>query len=142
MTERDDLMKNTENNIKNIEILNKKEVCIKDRFNWKAAIISFLSLAVLLFISWILMKNYFIPAVQEHFVMFCVCTILPLSLLGCCMTGYLLSVPVEYTNELQIAVLDKSAVKDLETEYNIIKQNGKLYTVREKKSWNTPENEK
>ena len=127
---------------KNIEILNKKEVCIKDRFNWKAAIISFLSLGVLLFVSWILMKNYFIPVVQENFIIFCISTILPLSLLGCCMTGYLLSVPVAYTNELQIALLDESAFEDLKKEYDVIGKNGKLCTVREKRTWCNPENKK
>lgn len=116
-----------------IEILNSKEVVIKEKFNWKWFGISNILTWITVAISGILIiatsPNIKDPAV----------TVVSLIIFGFIyglffggITGSLRAIPILLRTEYKAALLDESVISKLEEKYEIINRDGKLLTIREK----------
>lgn len=48
------------------------------------------------------------------------------------MLGWAVQIPTEYTNQCKVTVLDEVSMNEFTEKYDIISQEGRIYTVREK----------
>ena len=119
--------------MKGIEILSSKEVIAEEKFNWKWFFIMF---SLIIVICFVLIQSFtFIEVDTER------SNIISISSLifgvfwgiisGGCM-GSLYAIPVKYAMEHKIAILDESAREEVFEKYEVVEQDDKLWTVREK----------
>ena len=116
-----------------IEILTSKEVIAEEKFNWKWFVaMNILTLAICTIAGVLLAYNS--SETQNFLVVFVYLAIFCIFwglFLGWIM-GSLNAIPILFTSEYKIALLDESVISKLEEKYEIIDRDGKLLTIREK----------
>lgn len=112
-----------------VEVLAVEEIAIGFAFNWSEfwgmASIVFCVLLVLGCIIAILESNW-VPIIP-----FCILGLLLGSLLGFA-SGDANGIPIEYENQYKVIISDEVSMNEFIEKYEIIDQEGKIYTVREK----------
>lgn len=110
-----------------VEILAMEEVVVNTSYNWTAFAICFIIVFVIFSIPGIIIsfnkkeKNYF-------FVIF-------FTILGAIFSfvvGAGMEVPSEYTTHYKVTISDEVQLNEFNERYEIIGQEGKIYTVRER----------
>lgn len=113
-----------------VEILAVKEVVAATAFCWPAF---WIALGVFL-IGMIVLGLYLNHT--EHagtgFVIFCIIIGLIAGAIVGAMGGSLLAKPTDYENEYKVTIDDTVSMNEFLEQYEIIDQEGKIYTVREK----------
>lgn len=113
-----------------VEILNQFEVPIEHCLNWT--------------VFWITFSIFFIGGLSEGIILWlkygCVFSIVPiLTLLGLAggfviglMFGNAAEIPTKYETHYQVIITDEVKMTEFNERYEILDQEGKIYTVREK----------
>lgn len=112
-----------------VEVLAVEEIAIGFAFNWSEfwgmAILTFCILLALGCIIAI-MENNWIPAIG-----FCILGLIMGVGLGF-VFGHGNGIPIEYENQYKVTISDEVSMNEFIEKYEIIEQEGKIYTVREK----------
>lgn len=115
-----------------VEILTSNEVVSEYAFNWASfwAFLIVVIIIVTIFVICNYKKDKNINSVNDLFCMYVVFT-----LLGCCygaLLGNVTHEPIAYETQYQVTVSDDVSMVEFMENYEIIKQDGKIYTVRER----------
>ena len=112
-----------------IEILSSQEVVTKFAFNWSACLIAgFVVFGIcLLFGILISIENYdwFNVIIFAAFGVF-------VGILFGCAVGSIAQIPVEYETQYKVLISDEVSMNDFNSKYEIVDQEGKIYTIRER----------
>jgi cytochrome bd-type quinol oxidase subunit 2 len=110
-----------------VEILAMEEVVTKTSYNWTAFAICFIIVFVIFSIPGIIVsfnekeKNYFFA------IFFTILGAIFSFILGAAM-----GIPSEYTTQYKVTISDEVQLNEFNERYEIIEQEGKIYTVRER----------
>ena len=111
--------------MKGIEILSSSEVAIGFEFNLQAAIIILFACLILFIVIGFFVDEYYV-----------IKAFLPAGLLAGfwigCIAGNAFRIPTEYTMEHKVLISEEVSLQDFLEKYEIVDQEGKIYTVREK----------
>lgn len=114
-----------------IEFLSGKKIVVKSKFGWKHF---FIANVVGLIMS--LCAGQFTYSQVSYAQIEAFCTIAIVGVLETLMLSFLFgsyySTPTKYVNEYKIAVLNESLIDKIKEDYEIIAQEGKLWTIRQK----------
>lgn len=106
-----------------VEILTSKQVVASTSFNWIVFIIFVIVVTIFMsIVSWIDVKDIFVGAIVGL-------------LTGVVIGGFLgimFGKPTEYETQYKITISDEVKMNDFYEKYEIINQDGKIFTVREK----------
>ena len=112
-----------------IEILAMEEVVTKTSYNGRAFVICFIIILVIFLIAGVIVSytednyHYTIPFAASGFL---VGTILAF------IVGAGMGIPSEYTTQYKVTTSDDVNLNEFNERYEIIEQEGKIYTVRER----------
>lgn len=112
-----------------VKILATEEIATKHLYNWGAFMICFIVILAVLFIAGVIISfkenNY-------HFVIsFTIIGIL-FGTLPAFILGAAMGIPSEYTTQYKVTISDEVQLNEFNERYEIIEQEGKIYTVRER----------
>lgn len=112
-----------------VEILAVEEVVTKTAFNWNAFLILF-GVVFVIFIGF----GIFMSIRCDDWCQLLIGILLSLLIGGIFGTilGAGLAVPSEYETQYKITISDEVSMNDFIDRYEIVEQNGRLYTVRER----------
>ena len=112
-----------------VDILSVEQVAIEYTYNWTSFWIGTGIIFLIFFIFGVVdslhynsldvLWQYVIPGTA-------------LSLLFGAMMGWTCETPIKYTNEYKVTISDEVSMNDFIAKYEIIDQEGKIYTVRER----------
>lgn len=113
-----------------VEILAMEEVVVDTVFNWKVAIITFSVLFIVL-----VLVGLFISFASKDWNNITVGIILGLILgvFGGIVGGSAEKIPTEYETRYKVIISDEILMNDFVEKYKIIEQDGRIYTVAERK---------
>lgn len=112
-----------------VEILTSEEVVVKSAFNWNAWFITFAAVFVVFIVVGLIMslrENEDAPLF-----VFAIFGVVSGLLLGC-IPGVEMPTPTEYKTQYEVTISDDVSMNEFMEKYEIIEQDGKLYTVRER----------
>lgn len=110
-----------------VEILSSAEVVIKRDFNWKAFWMAFF---IILFIFVIIGVPASVLDADLNYFMISLIPGIFIALYGGFAFGDALSTPKEYATEHKAIISDEVSMNEFMGKYEIIDQEGKIYTVR------------
>lgn len=112
-----------------VEILAVEEVVTKTAFNWNAFLILF-GIVSAIFIGF----GIFMSIHHDDWCQLLIGILLGLLIGGIFGTilGAGLAVPSEYETQYKVTISDEVSMNDFINRYEIVEQNGRLYTVRER----------
>ena len=113
-----------------IDILSTAEVVTKYTFNWQTFWITALIMTALLALGGIVIyigTNY-----RNNVISFCVILGAFIGVMLGGAFGTLFNIPIEYITEYKVIVSDEVNFNEFQEKYEIINQEGKIYTIREK----------
>ena len=117
--------------INGVEILATQEVVIDSVFNWAALLITFVSILAIYiligFIAWKIIDD------MIHLKVGIIAGTIFGVIFGV-VVGFGLKTPVEFENEYKVIVSNEVSMNDFLSKYEIIDQEGKIYTVKEIKN--------
>lgn len=113
-----------------IEILNSREVVVKEKFNWKWFFIMFSLMIIISFVLLFFDFTAFDVGLSTMIPPLIYCVIW--GIISGFFVGDSKRIPVEYAMEYKIAILDESVRDRVFEKYEVIKIDEKLWTVREK----------
>lgn len=114
-----------------VEILTSNEVVVELLFNWKAFVIAFVTiLAFSIFVGFILsiVKDVDWIALKIEIIV----GVLLGSFFGT-VFGFELGIPVAYETQYKVTVSDEVQMNSFLEKYEILNQEGKIYTVKKKR---------
>lgn len=112
-----------------VEILAKKEVVVNTSFNWKAFFILFgITLTALSLVGISSSINF--DDRTQILIGIIVGTVF--GIFFGFLAGFLLGIPTEFENQYKIIITDEVPMSEFTARYEILYQEGKIYTVREK----------
>lgn len=112
-----------------VEILAVEEVAIESAFNWMACFISFcVVVAIFVLFGTATSKRY---DDLMHFLVGVVAGVIVGAAFGAAF-GFGLSIPTVYENQYKVTISDEVKINEFLEKYEIIDQEGKIYTVRER----------
>lgn len=115
-----------------VEILAMKEVASATEFNWTMFWIIFGCVFFIMFIIGIAEGS---PTWDCATLMFYIFLGVVLGLLSGLLVGAITSTPTEYKTEYKVTISDEVSMNDFLSKYEIVDQEGKIYTVRERNEW-------
>lgn len=107
-----------------VEILTTEQVLVETSFNWIAALVVGLVTAGVFIVLYIVFKD--ICDMVDG-----VCSLVVIFLLAA-VSGLAFATPSQYVNQYQVIVSDEVVFTEFCERYEIVDQDGKLLTVREK----------
>lgn len=113
-----------------VEILNSYEVCIDYNFNWSAFWLTTLLIMVVAIVIGIISS-----IVDKEWILFAVCVTVGAMLsvfAGVFIGAGSASMSTQYETRYQVTISDQVSMNDFLDKYEIIAQDGKIYTVRER----------
>lgn len=113
-----------------IDILSSAEVVTKYTFNWQIFWITALIITALITLMGIV--TYIDTNYRTNVIPFCVISGVIISIMLGGAFGMILNIPIEYITEYKVIVSDEVNFNEFQEKYEIINQEGKIYTVREK----------
>ena len=113
-----------------VEILASSEVAVEYAFNWGAFWIA--GCIVLGICVGFGVALYYNDEIYMGGTIFIIVIGLLFGLLFGFLSGIAFEEPVEYTTEYEVTVLDEVSMNDFYGKYEVISQEGKIYTVRER----------
>lgn len=122
--------------MKGIEILSSRDVVIKEKFNWKWFVaMNILTLAIGTIAGILLAYNS--SETQNPLVVFVYLAIFCIfwGLFFGWIMGSLNAIPILFTIEYKVALLDENIFSKLEENYEIISRDGKLLTIRDRQTF-------
>ena len=118
-----------------IEILTSQEVAIEYEFNWLTFLIIFISIFIVAVISGILTYAFNKNDVTISSAL--IASIIIGTFFGIvvgAMCGAADRVPIKYETQYKVTISDEVKMNDFYETYEIVEQDGKIYTVRERQS--------
>ena len=112
-----------------VEILSSKQVAIDWGYNWKAFGIAF---ALICFFAVVIGIIQGIDSGDWYYLIACALIGIIVGALLAAMIGDITGTPIKYTNQYKVIISDEVAMNEFTEKYEIISQEGKIYTVREK----------
>ena len=114
-----------------IEILTATEVATSFMFNWKAFWITIIAVVFIGFMVGLM--NVIIDGEDLGILISTTfCGIIFGALLGALTGGVLCEIPIEYETQYKVTVSEEVSMKEFCEHYEVIKQDGKIFTIREK----------
>ena len=111
-----------------VSILAIEEVAIDFAFNWNAFLISVI---IITFFCIIILVDSWINEGFKALIAVIIMSILVGCLAGAAI-GSLCEKPIEYENIYKVTITDEVSMTDFMDKYEVIEQEGKIYTVRER----------
>lgn len=112
-----------------IEILATKEIAVDFAYNWIAYFICFgIILAICLLIGIVMSvasddSSQFLVGLFTGIVVGGICSII---------AGALFETPIAFENQYKVTISDEVSMNEFTNKYEVIEQEGRIYTVREK----------
>lgn len=118
-----------------VEILTSQEVAIEYAFNWVAFWIAFGIAMIITIIASTLFAYYLSDEVSVGFSFsMLICVGLFCSVFTGCLLGRIGQVPIKYETQYKVTISNEVKISDFYEKYEIIEQDGKIFTVREKQN--------
>lgn len=112
-----------------VEILAMEEIVVDTAFNWTALLITFgIILAIYILIGFAISKS---TNDWKNFKIGIIVGSIFGAFLGTAM-GFAFGIPVEFDNEYKVIISDEVLMNEFVNKYEIIEQDGRIYTVIEK----------
>lgn len=112
-----------------VEILATEEVATSFTFNWLVCVIFFCSILLVFTLIGFLFSR--ILGNGKELRVDCIIGLV-LGILYGIGTGFVFENPVEFENQYKVTITDEVSMNDFLDRYEIISQEGKIYTVRER----------
>ena len=112
-----------------VEILAIEEVAVEFAFNWMAFFICFCVIFVILVLFGIIMSTIYDD--WKQLIVGVITGTLLGGLFGLSF-GFGIGIPTEFENQYKVTISDEVSMNDFLDRYEIIDQEGKIYTVRER----------
>ena len=112
-----------------IEILSSQEVVTQFAFNWTAFSIAGTVIMCLSVIVGII--NWYDTCDWICFLVFILFGIFATALFGT-IAGNIAQIPTEYETQYKVLISDEVSMNDFNAKYEIVDQEGKIYTIRER----------
>ena len=112
-----------------VEILAVEEVATGFAFNWTVALISG---GIIALICTLTIAVFGISPVDWEDWLFCITIGLIVGALFGALFGCVNQTPVDYETQYKVSISDEVSINEFSEKYEIIEQDGKIYTVRER----------
>ena len=112
-----------------VEILSTKQVAIAWEYNWTAFWIAF---AIIFFITVLVGIIQSIDSGDWSYLIASAVIGIIVGALLAAMIGDITETPIKYTNQHKVTISDEVSMNEFTEKYDIISQEGRIYTVRER----------
>lgn len=112
-----------------VEILSTKQVATAWEYNWQAFWIAF---ALICFFAVVFGITQSIDSGDYSYLVGGAVIGIIIGVLLAAMIGDMAEIPIEYTNQYKVTISDEVSMNEFTEKYDIISQEGRIYTVREK----------
>jgi hypothetical protein len=112
-----------------VEILTMEEVATQYGFNWATVLISG---GIIALICTLAIAVFVISPVDWEDWLFCITIGLLVGALFGALFGCINQTPVDYETQYKVSISDEVQLNEFNEKYEIIEQDGKIYTVRER----------
>lgn len=112
-----------------VEILSSKQVAIAWEYNWTAFWIAF---ALICFVAVLVGIAKSIDSCDWTYLIACAVIGIIIGAFLAAMIGDMTNIPIKYTNQYKVTISDEVLMNEFTEKYDIISQEGRIYTVREK----------
>ena len=112
-----------------VEILSTKQVAIAWEYNWQAFSIAF---ALICFFAVVFGIIQSIDSSDWSYLIVGAVIGITIGGLLAAMIGDMAEIPIECTNQYKVTISDEVSMNEFTEKYDIISQEGRIYTVREK----------
>lgn len=111
-----------------VEILTTEQVATSFAFHWTAALIT----GFIVFLAGVVFSAVNIKPIDWIDWVFCTIAGLVCAIFFAFVSGVLMQVPADYETQYKITISDEVQLNEFNEKYEIINQDGKIYTVRER----------
>ena len=115
--------------MRGVEILATEEVVTKTLYNWGAFAICFIIILAIFFIAGVIIS---FNENDYYFVILFTAIGLILGTVPSSIIGEGMGIPSEYTTQYKVTISDEVQLNEFNERYEIIEQEGKIYTIRER----------
>ena len=119
--------------LKGIEILSQSEVGCGADINWIPIMITTIIVAIVLFV---LITRFTNPTDIDHWFAVCATVFVFSWIVGLCITWITSSIapPETYKTHYKVTISDEVSMNEFLEQYEIVDQEGKIYTIKEKEN--------